>query len=85
MERWFGLPGLLRGLGKKNRGCGSIDDDSRFRLFYKIGKWMFGGESGRQALDFALHRIGHAPPAAVAPFNPQLVFDLKKKITEQPF
>ena len=46
---------------------------------------MFGGELGGQALDFALHRIGHAPPAAVAPFNPQLVFELKKRIGDQPF
>ena len=77
--------GFIARTWEKNRGCGSIDDDSRFRLFYKIGKWMFGGESGGQALDFALHRIGHAPPAAAAFFNPQLVFDLKKRIADEPF
>jgi hypothetical protein len=71
----------------KYQDCGEMDSmitESRFRLFYSIAKLLFGGES-KQALDWALGRIAQPPPKAIAPFDPQLVLDLKKRIADEPF
>jgi hypothetical protein len=62
----------------KYQGFGDMDamvNESRFRLFYEIGKFMFGRDCGMQALDFALHRIGQPLPKPVVP---QSILDLKK-------
>lgn len=48
----------------KYKGVGDMDamvTESRFRLFYAMGKLMFGRQGEQQALDFALNRIGRSP------------------------
>ena len=64
----------------KYQGVGDLEameNESLFRLFYKMGKLMFGRDCGTQALDFALNRIGQAISPPAKPLDFQLVFNLR--------
>ena len=54
----------------------AMENESRFRLFYEMGKLMFGRDCGTQALDFALNRIGQPVRASAKAIEAQFTLGL---------
>jgi hypothetical protein len=63
---------------------GAPSDDlvnqSRFSLFREIGKHLFGSDS-RQAIWFAMNRMGRPEPAPLIQLDPQLILHVESAIT----